>query len=110
MSDELIQLRQKNSAFEETIRGLEIYLSHHQAKITEAEHRVSDSEDALAQARNELGVCQSESIRFKRANDDITDEISREASAKGKLQEDKLKLENEILNLKIFNQKLQSEK
>jgi hypothetical protein len=71
---------------------------------------VSDSEDSLAQARNELGVCQSECIRLKRANDAITDEISREASAKGKLQEDKLKLENEILNLKIFNQKLQTEK
>jgi hypothetical protein len=71
---------------------------------------VTDSEDGLAKARNDLGASQSECTRLTRANDALTDEITREASAKGKLQEDKLKLENEILNLKIFNQKLQTEK
>ena len=71
---------------------------------------MTDAEDALAKARNDLGASQSECIRLTRANDALNDEITREASAKGKLQEDKLKLENEILNLKIFNDKLQTEK
>ena len=71
---------------------------------------MTDAEDALAKARNDLGASQSECIRLTRANDALNDEITSEASAKGKLQEDKLKLENEILNLKIFNDKLQIEK
>jgi CRISPR/Cas system CMR-associated protein Cmr1 (group 7 of RAMP superfamily) len=36
--------------------------------------------------------------------------MQRDQTARAQLQEDKLRLENEILNLKIFNQKLQSEK
>ena len=47
---------------------------------------------------------------MKRANEGLTEDISREGAAKSQLQQDKLKLENEVLNLKIFNQKIQLEK
>ena len=71
---------------------------------------MTDAEDALAKARNDLGASKSECIRLTRANDALTDEITMQASVKGKLHEGKLNLENEILNLKIFNEKLHTEK
>ena len=49
-------------------------------------------------------------MRLKRANEGLTEDITRELTAKAHLQEDKLKLENEVLNLKIFNQKIHLEK
>ena len=62
---------------------------------------MTDAEDALAKARNDLGASQSECIRLTRANDALNDEITREASAKGKLQEDKLKQEFTIICIYI---------
>jgi len=109
ISDEMLGYRQRNNQLEDSVRDLEIQISHFQAKLIEADNRVSDSEESLAQLRNELGSTQSECLRLKRANDGLSEELFRDQSVKTRLSEDKLKLENEILNLKIFNQKIQSE-
>ncbi len=79
ISDEMIGYRQKNTKLEEQVRDVEMQIVHYQAKLTDADNRVSDAEEQVAQVKGELGATQSECLRLKHTNQNLTDELSREA-------------------------------